>query len=180
MKPIEPMFLILFLALFCYKGFPQDINIKNRLSLKSIYVPYRTNLFVSTWHGFEKKKVGNYQIGVDYKILKSIDVGSYIGYSVYKSHMYNHFIPYGLNLNIHILPIIFKVDNLKFSFYITGKLGANYHINSIMNYNEFEYGIGGGLSYIPVSRLGIFIEYLWGQYFYEDDKKLFIGLNYKL
>jgi len=56
MKPIEPMFLILFLALFCYKGFPQDINIKNRLSLKSIYVPYRTNLYIGTGDGFEKKK----------------------------------------------------------------------------------------------------------------------------
>jgi hypothetical protein len=80
------------------------------------------------------------------------------------------------------LPFFIKENDFRFDLYISGKYGGMY-FNTDDNYyyhgNESEYGIGGGLSFYFTKHLGLYIEYTYGKYFFNDNDKLRYGITFK-
>jgi hypothetical protein len=178
-KPMIPknIFFLLFISFFFSA---HSIAQKSRWTLKTAYAHYSTNLYVGKGFQSLNKKTGNYQLELNYSILNSLETGVHFGYSKYNPFMTCQFLVYGININYSLLQQLINNDNLRFDFYFTGKLGGNYNINPIYNNNVIEYGLGAGISYYPFKRLGLFSDFSWGQYFFEDNKKFRAGLIYKL
>lgn len=151
-----------------------------------------------------------------YKINSNFGAGLYIGYS-----SLNHFHPqmyessfidsegknttvwidgfdatkalfYGININCHLLPSIFKINNSRFDVYATLKVGAvteswrTVENNSIENPNianhstkKYEYSGGFGLTYSITKKIGIFTEFDFGHFINDDNTRYYLGLAYK-
>lgn len=170
-------------------SFGQESYIKNRWNYKAGYSRYRTNTSINN----KAITVGNYRIEANYGILDLIETGVYLGYSKFEtlkidwsdSTIYNKNCPalfYGVNCNIHLLPLLVKENDFRFDLYLTGKLGGLY-ISSPKGYypqgHDAEYGLGGGVSFYIWKHLGVYAEYSYGKYFFKDYSKFRYGLTMK-
>lgn len=172
---------LLFLTSFFSIMYAQDSKSSVEWAVKFALSPYKTNTFISTATNDMKQKVtANYQAELDCILFKYFEAGIYGGYSYCTGAINTHFLTYGLNINYYLLSQLKSLRNFRFDLYLTGKFGDNYNINKFKNYHTLEYGLGGGLSFAITRRLELFLEYTWGQYFYEDNRIFRAGLNYCL
>ncbi|MEA1876656.1 MAG: TonB-dependent receptor [Bacteroidota bacterium] len=118
---------------------------------------------------------GNYRLESNYRILKFLGVGGYLGYSHYTTtgnpsimpdFIYeNKNIPYfGLNVNMHLMPLILKTTNTRFDVYLKTHYGGPLFHSVSENFiptNGFypKFGFGAGASFYLDKYVGIFAEY---------------------
>ena len=159
--------------------YSQESYIKSRWNLRLAYAHYQTNISSSkTGTAWKYETTGNYQIEANYGILNFFEAGIYTGYSSYYST--NKLYTYGTNINVHILPLVIKAKSFRIDTYLAGKVGGNYYNSEHSNNdNVLEYGIGFGSAFYPFKRLGVFAEYSFGEYFFEDNKKFRAGVTFK-
>jgi hypothetical protein len=139
----------------------------------------------STKLGFSKNKtedprtkLPSFKIEINYGVLHFIEFGCYAGFgwhlhllemtngSTLTSH---HFAKsYGVSTNFHLLPFIVKNNSLRFSLYISGKLGgidvSNKNISPLPNKYFSDYGAYIGTSYFFTKHIGIYGEIGYGSY----------------
>jgi hypothetical protein len=89
---------------------------------------------------------------------------------------------YGINCGLQLLPFLIKEDDFRFDFYITGKFGG-FYLSSPPNHfshgTNLEYSIGPGISFYLSKHLGLFAEYCYGKYYFNDKTNLRYGLTLK-
>jgi len=193
--------LALFFSFFISNNtFGQDSYIKSRWNIKTGFS--RNNSGVT---GVPKGVyAGNLHAEANYGFSNYIEAGVYLGYSpvdvytemtfdsmgrVTSASIYNYAMPsYGLNVNVHVLPFFVKSDDFRFDYYITLKYGGRYITSPKDNQwrgHYSEYGIGNGLSFYIFKRLGVYVEYSFGNYNITDEtpirdnKKLSLGFTFK-
>lgn len=167
----------------------QNSYIKDRWNIKLGYSLYSTNMI----SGLNRVMAKNFRIEANYGVLNFIESGAYLGYSKFDCfkvdlvHMTSvHAEPpaifYGLNCNLHVLPLFIKENDFRFDLYLTGKLGGMY-IASREGFkphgNQSEYSVGGGVAFYLLKHLGCFAEYTYGKYYYKDYEKFRYGLSIK-
>jgi hypothetical protein len=181
--------LLLLFSLYSLIIFGQDSYIRNRWNFKTGYSQYITNRSINN----KSIIVGNLRLEANYGITNFIEAGIYIGYSRIESSKINWadttimlnkcFTPfYGINCNLHLLPLLVKKDNFRFDLYVSGKLGGLYFVSPLGYYphgHSAEYGIGGGLSFYLGKHWGFYSEYCFGKYFFKDNSNLRYGLTFK-
>lgn len=161
--------------------YAQDSYIKNRWNIKTGYARYtngnRLNNRIQT--------NGNYRLEVNYGVSDIIEAGFYTGYSKFDSGFtldkYSA-IFYGVNCNLQFLPFLIDESDFRFDFYVTGKLGGLYIASPTNHYshgNYVEYGIGPGTSFYLSKHIGVFVEYCYGKYYFNDNIKFRYGLSIK-
>lgn len=199
----KSVFILVVSSLFILNSYSQDSNIKNRWNFKAGYSRYKTGSHSISNNKIKALTVGNYRIEANYGILNYLEIGGYIGYSKFDyfrsiirdsintgaySVEPNNTPFYGANFNFHILPFLIKKDDFRFDLYVTGKLGGLYFTKpayilhngqTFKKGNIYEYGIGGGLSYYLGKHLGVFAEYCYGKYYFQDDSNFRYGLVLK-
>ena len=185
MKKVLYIFILSNLFVICSYG--QDSYIKHRWNFKAGYSKYNTNIRTSR----ERIQVGNFRIEANYGIRKLIEAGVYLGYSKINSFCYRDSILilterpaifYGINCNLHLLPLIVKEDDFRFDLYLAGKYGEVTFTSPIGFFpggTESEYSLGGGASFYLTKHLGIYGEYTYGKYFYKDNSKFRYGITLK-
>lgn len=114
-------------------------------------------------------------------------IGS-IGYSFSSSNAFF----YGINTEIHLIPLFTGVSNSRIDIYTILKLllvSKFWHplpkpgaMDSFEWVSEtgFEMGLGVGVSYMFTRKFGVFAEYNIGNYFNEDNTRYRAGLKIKL
>lgn len=144
-------------------------------------------------------KLGNYQIEFTYKLFYFFDAGAYTGFSRYEifqrppsgrsdtvftliGEVKRKTSPFfGINANVHILPIIFKKDS-RFDIYINTRIGG-FVVPSPDNYLPHgfhsDYSIFGGLMLNLTKRTGIFAEYGIRKKIIYNASRFQFGLNYR-
>lgn len=190
------IFLLIVSTLLTFNVSGQDSYIKNRWNFKIGYARYKTGSYI--FKGSERKAetVGNYRIEANYGLLNYLEVGAYFGYSkfeffeitssvdsIFSIKTKNYNTPfYGINLNFHIFPFLIKRDDFRFDLYVTGKYGGLFFTTPDYYYlhgHVHEFGIGGGFSFYIWKHLGLYIEYSYGKYHYEDNSNLRYGITLK-
>lgn len=185
--------LLVICYIFLSNSFSQNSYIKNRWNFKVGYARYRTGITKYESNKSKELTVGNYRIEANYGILNYLEIGAYFGYSRFDFFKINwadttvsikkYNTPfYGVNCNFHILPFLIKKDDFRFDLYITGKYGGLYFTipgNHNLHGHQNEYGIGAGFSFYIWKHFGLFTEYCFGKYFYDDKNKLRYGLSLK-
>ncbi|MFO7656540.1 MAG: outer membrane beta-barrel protein [Bacteroidales bacterium] len=185
--------LLVISYIFLLNSFSQDTYIKNRLNLKLGYARYTTGITEYSNNNIKELTVGNYRIEANYGILNYLEIGAYFGYSRFDFFLINwadttaikkrYNTPfYGVNCNFHILPFLIKKDDFRFDLYITGKYGGLYFTtpgNHNLHGHQNEYGIGAGFSLYIWKHLGLYTEYSYGKYYFDDKNKLRYGLSLK-
>ncbi len=177
--------IILSVNSFCQS----DSYIKNRWNIKAGYARYITGNRSNN----KNETTGNLRLECNYGILNFIESGLYIGFSNFDFIIntdFDHkkyFTPfYGININVHLLPLIVKSNDFRFDLYLAGKFGGryfttpdNYYIHG--HYNE--YGLGSGISFYFWDQFGIYAEYCFGKYQFrdaiKDNAKLRYGVTFK-
>ncbi len=181
--------ILLFFTIITEKSFSQDSCIKHRLNFKAGYARYNEGI----WINGIRETFGNYRIEANYGFQKYIETGIYLGYSKIdfaeldqsdSSHFGDECkVPfYGINLNFHLLPFIIKKEDFRFDFYLTGKFGGLYFSTPDYYYHhghKNEYGFGAGLSFYMTKHIGLYLEYCYGKYYFNDNMKLRYGLTLK-
>jgi len=161
--------LLLIFGFIIHNAFTQNFYIKDRINIKvgvSIYPPLLHN-----------EKPVNIRIEMNYGFSRFLEAGAYLGYSKFYAYPFNGgngYAPtpfYGVNSNLHILPLFVKQEDFRFDFYLTGKLGGNYYFTPDKKWrpargHRTEYGIGLGLSFYLFKNLGLFTEYSLGRFSY--------------
>lgn len=160
----------------------QESYINNRWTFKLAYANYQTN--VASGANFKYETTGNYQLEANYGFLNFLESGIYAGYSSWCGN--NILYTYGANINAHILPFFIHARDFRFDAYVTGKIGGNIwkqdvSYDNIRKYNNIlEYGVGLGATFYPFKHFGVFAEYSFGKYFFNDNKKFRAGIVIKL
>jgi hypothetical protein len=192
----------LLILLSCFIIIPasaQKSYIKKRWNIKAGYSKYETDIF-KLW---KPQGTGNFQVECNYGISKFIEIGSFLGvnrFFGYKTIVPNadtlnlilntpdkHFQIFtpsiGLNLNFHILPFLIIQDNFRFDLYITAKYSGFYFSTPESYYPKKgyfnEFGLGGGLAFYLLKHTGLYIEYSYGKFIYNDHSKIRYGLSFK-
>jgi len=176
--------LIMFLSL-CLSNSAQNIIEENR----PLFHPYNLRLGFSYYPKKDERSaiVPALRAELIYSITKYVETGLYVGMGIvealiYKtpSTAYGRIKPiyyYGVNTNYHIVPLLFKNENLRFDGYITAKFGGHYCNIPKGNYpaggNIFEYEIGLGAIYYFKTTLGAFAEFSYGYFDYFDENLYF-------
>lgn len=122
-----------------------------------------------------RRTYGNFRLQGNYRIAKFLGIGGYMGYSklttfgnpsIYPNFIYeNKNIPYfGVNVNLHLMPLILKTTNTRFDFYLKTRYGGPLIHSVKENFfpeNGFypDFGIGAGASLYLDKYVGIFTEY---------------------
>ena len=192
-KTYKIITILLFIsALTTNNTYSQDSYINRRWNIKAGYARYKTG----TMTGRKVETTGNYRLEINYGFLKFFETGIYIGSSRfdYLSQLdTSSYIPvyyfapfYGVNLNFHGLPFLIKAENFRFDLYLTGKYGGLFlkRMRTGKQYHEIEYAMGIGLCFYPWNHVGLFIEYCYGNYLFEDSfsndhTKFRYGLTFK-
>lgn len=175
--------LILPLIILSITVCAQDSYIKDRWNIKIGYSEYTSMLL-----NVIPEKNDNYRIELNYGFHDEIEFGIYFGLSKMEVSVpgslpgsFESFNPktyfYGINCNYNLLPLIIKEDDFRFDLYATGKLGGM--IIHYIDQKQFEYSFGGGAAFYPLKHIGAFVEYTYGRYYYNDNKKLRYGLSIK-
>jgi len=185
------MLLIFIMGLSIVYLHAQRSYIQKRWNIKAGYARYTTTVKTNGIINM----TGNYRLECNYGIFGNFETGAYIGYSSFPSYKLtqkdtlllaekiNYSTPfYGVNLNLHILPYFIEAKDFRFDFYLTGKFGGYSFLNSENSGSKthhIEYGAGIGISFYLFRHLGIYTEYCYGKYFFEDNNKLRYGLTCK-
>lgn len=175
-------FIIAFvLTLFFIDGYCQTSYIKNRWNFKVSYAKYLTGRRI----GDKNETTGKWRFEGNYGILNFIETGVYFGFSNFQtSYPRDTYLTpsYGINVNLHIIPMFIKANDFRFDLYLSGKYGGRY-ITTPSNYfihgHYDEYGIGGGISFYLWDHIGIFTEYSFGKYHLVDFGKMTLKDNTK-
>lgn len=187
------------------QSFAQTINEKSyKVSIKpsistvsTVEDMYRTSLY-----GDYIAKKNSYGLDLNYKFSDKIDVGLYamysnllhpyktngsIGFNFKKSNAFY----YGINAEIHLMPLLFQVNNSRLDIYTILKIGmvseywhpyvvGIYESNEWLSKKSFEVGLGLGVSYMLTERLGVFLEYNIGNFYNDDFTRLRTGIKVNL
>ncbi len=201
MKKVTITALVLLITTFMYSQ--EGDYVKSKWKIKAAKSSHNTTALKNNFK--DHKRTDNYQLELSYGLLNYLELGVYGGYSLNNEWIIDETnITYGFNLNLHILPFITKGKLLEFvDAYVTANWGANYHkVKPFESKGDYGYGSGsgyintkpikiGGDSYIaehgigigaavyPFERLGIFSEYVFGTYFFKDNKRFRVGLVYR-
>ncbi|MFZ4726451.1 MAG: outer membrane beta-barrel protein [Paludibacter sp.] len=175
MKQIALFFLLTFYCLINTLN-AQNALIKGRITVKASYSKYRP-MFLNG------AKPGNWRMEINYGLMKYLETGIYIGYSRFYALSLHQVASgsnigrtnspfYGININIHLLPLLIKKDDFRFDLYLLGKFGGNYYFTNADYFPErghrTEYGFGVGISFYLWKHTGIYAEYSRGKYSYYD------------
>lgn len=190
---LKKVFFLGVINLLMLTSFGQDSYIRNRLNFKAGYSRYTTGSYSGGNSQRKANTVGNYRLEANYGISNLIEAGVFFGFSTFESRKLNwadttmlrndSFTPfYGINCNLHLLPLLIKKDDFRFDLYLTGKLGGVF-FTSPSGYSPHgystEYGLGAGVSYYLGKHLGLYAEYCYGKYYFKDSSKLRYGLTIK-
>ena len=183
------IFLYLILFILPSNSYSQNSSFKSRYNIKMGYSRYISNTLKNHEHVY----FNNYKLEFNYKVLRHLEAGIYIGYSKFDVikinfadtifyHKNQPALFYGINCNYHLLPFLVKKES-KFDLYITGKMGG-FYLNSNEGYfpqgNDSEYSIGIGASFYVFKNIGVFSEYTYGKYYFMDNDNLKWGVSIKL
>ncbi len=196
------LFVFLFITFSC---FSQESYINKKWKIKAGMSPYRTT--VRKGGKSNNEKANNFQLEVSYGVLDYLELGIYGGYGAnifvdnnLADNLTN--ITYGFNINLHILPFITQGEILKFiDTYVTANWGTNFYkvnpiktidgyggkysdknkktIDYVRKFDIVEQGIGAGVAIYPIKKLGLFGEYVYGKYFFDNNKRFRAGLIYR-
>jgi hypothetical protein len=174
----------------------QDSYINNRFNLKVGYTRYYNGIFGSDTKD-KYERTGNYKVEANYGLLNYFELGAYLSYSkymhwklvetdsihtaYYESEGNNTFF-YGANVNFHVLPIFIKKEDFRFDLYVSAKYGWVYFSKSYPRNGPsytFDYSVGAGLAFYPGKHFGVFMEYCYGRYPYDEKTNLRYGLSLK-
>jgi hypothetical protein len=161
---------------------PNNSNIRGRWNFKLGYTLYDTNGHrFSQALGKRDITIGNYRIEGNYGVSNLIESGVYWGYSKIDALRNNgdssatfkgtNTLFYGITVNFHIVPLFTKAEYPVFDLYLTGKIGGVNFLSQKGFYphgQDFEYGIGSGLSFYILKNFGIYAEGCYGNYFYDS------------
>ncbi|MDZ4205525.1 MAG: hypothetical protein U1C46_12000 [Bacteroidales bacterium] len=143
-------------------AYAQQSTIKSRWSIKLSGMPgYNTSV--------GKKKMGFIKTEVNYGFTNFFEIGSYVGVQegLFSKPIQGGvetqkkiFPIFGLGANVHLLPLIVKNPNLRFDFYLAGKVGGR-HVSGDVNNSglSWNYFAGIGLSAYLLKHIGVFTEY---------------------
>jgi hypothetical protein len=131
-KAKSGIFLYLILFIFPSNSYSQNSSFKSRYNIKMGYSRYISNTLKDNEHVF----FNNYKLEFNYKALRYLEAGLYIGYSKFDVakinfadtifyHKKQPALFYGINCNFHLMPFLVKKES-KFDLYITGKMGGFY------------------------------------------------------
>ncbi len=189
---MDKLKLILLVFLFFSKTvLAQDSNIKNRINFK---VNYSSGAWLGDVEWYEERHTPRFTIESNYRLLKYVETGIYLGYSPYETLSMNKdtldaylknllsansfskntvakwepLIYYGLNTNFHFLPLFTKTDDFRFDFYISAKIGGLWFVNKgnllPRRVGYIDYSIGGGLVFYLNQHWGLYGEYGIGNF----------------
>jgi len=138
----RPIILIL-LLIFSLSVTGQTLSVKGRWNVKAGYSLYK--LTTSTVRPIEfdwtktslmYKSKWNVRVEVNYGVLKWLETGIYVGLMGYEYNPPPYLVlsnypdavapTFGVNVNVHLLPLFVKNPNCKWDFYIPLKYGGNY------------------------------------------------------
>lgn len=176
----------------------QKISIKPFVSsVSSVEDTYKNALYDDS-----KAKNMCYGFDLNYKLSEKVDIGLYSAYSKtlqpekplgsigYVFTSANTFY-YGINTEIHLIPLLTGVSNSKIDIYTILKAGivskfwhptevGVYDSNEWLTKTGFEFGIGVGVAYMITKKIGVFTEYNVGNYFNDDYTRFRAGIKLKL
>ena len=139
------------------------------------------------------------QLDYNHYLYDFISVGGYFGMGMYDEWIvdrnensttytfteYKYSAHYGVNGNLHILPLVFKTNIPRFDFYISGDFGFismfTTSDDNILpeNGHYFDYSLmGGGAIYLS-KKLGLFIEAGYREFKYHKGFNAKYGLAYR-
>ncbi len=192
-------FILLMFMFLSYSCFSQENYINKKWKIKAASSSNKTAVIAGNSN--EYKKADNYQLELSYGLQNYLELGFYGGYSLNTGVLSNLTnITYGFNINLHILPFITKGKILKFvDTYVTANWGSHFYKidigDNIGGYGNLgkekppirikresyiaEHGLGLGAAIYPLEKLGIFTEFVFGTYFYQDNKRFRTGLIYR-
>lgn len=168
--------IVVFFVLVSAKVVGQEYSIKDRLMVKVGYSNY-------PWLG-QHFPHGNFtpcfNLETNYGFKRYIEAGIYLGYSRYSQigilnedpvELYTEYRSltfYGVNINIHLLPLIEKSNIPWINLYLSSKIGGFHHWNAVSTFSKnkdrLDYGLFLGLALYPLKHWGGFIEYGYGNY----------------
>ncbi|MDR0363766.1 MAG: hypothetical protein LBH92_01905 [Bacteroidales bacterium] len=214
------LFLFLCAISFSVTLYSQEYSVKNRWNIKASYSLYKTE-YKFSFSGnngidFDGQHM-NWRIEGNYGLLDWMEVGIYGGFQKYETHfdiydghenpvsaeIENAYAPtFGVNLNVHILPLFVKKQS-RWELYFTAKYGGCYltkfggddGTRAHNYYNDFaepntnhyrhEYGLGLGGGVYFWNLVGIYAEASFGQYsfapeIFTDNFSLRGGISFKI
>ena len=174
------------------------LSIKPSLSL----INSTESIYINSLNNERNSKSINLGLDLNYKLNVVNDIGIYTAFS----KTLHPFMPqgaidydfnkanaifYGLNYELHLIPLFSGVNNLKIDIYNIAKVGlvsqfwhpCNGGIDESSDTESkhtLEYGLGLGTSYSISKQLGIFIEYNFGKFLNDDYTKLRYGIKFTL
>jgi hypothetical protein len=116
------------------------------------------------------------------RINRIVDAGVNIGYGIYDewevesgedyismaSVKYSSSLLYGINANVHILPIFMDNAHFRFDVYLNSRVGGMFMFTQEGNVpergNYFDYAFMGGLAFYITDHFGLYGEYGFGEY----------------
>lgn len=171
MKTNKFISLILFIIINIHSSRAQDSYIEKRWSIKASYSNIESNVGVAT----KQEIKSNYGLEVNYGAWNIIEPNLFLNFTI--SDFNIDVVHYGLGSNFHLLPLFIKSDDFRFDFYVAARLGK-FNVSS-SDWNDWEYGFGPGLNFYIFKHWGVFGEFYYGKYFFEDNTKFRFGLCYK-
>lgn len=199
--------LLAMMCLFSFTLYSQEYSIKGRWNVKASYSLYRMGdkWDVSFDEGAEFDFTGhkmNLRLEGNYGLLDWLEVGVYGGFQKYDAPHFiygenmepialtieNAYAPtFGVNANIHILPLFVKNEKSRWELYFTAKYGGCFfskwgddgygtplpennpeaEVNTNRYRHEYGIGVGGGVYFWNL--VGIYAEASFGQYSFFPD-----------
>lgn len=179
------VFICIFLQFQYINIQAQESDFKDRLNIKIAYCSYPWMGDIS--YDFINEGAKSFTPAgiaeVNYSLLNYLETGAYLGFSMYEradfgdstdvniiiSRELKPMVIYGLSINLQLLPLIIKQDEIMSKIYISSKLGGIYFTDKNKNYltrerTQIEYGIYGGVAIQPFNHLGGYCEYGYSNY----------------
>lgn len=165
---------------------------------KNNIVLFFSNIQIEDDYWFRDNMI-NFQLEVNRNITDYFGIGGYAGFGLYEEWLFEQNINghsitflditnsmhYGLNINLHILPLLFKTKISRFDLYISGKTGlislySSKDENIIPKRGHyFDYSLmGGGAIYLS-KKFGLFVEAGNKNFKYHKGFNANYGLTYR-
>jgi hypothetical protein len=139
------------------------------------------------------------QLEVNRNITGYLGIGGYTGFGLYEEFVFKEegggssltyldvakSVTYGLDGNLHILPLLFQRDIPRFDLYISGELGLISLFSSDFNGivpergHNFNYSLMGGVSFYITKKFGLFTEAGYRGFKYHKGFNTKYGLTFK-
>lgn len=180
---------VLILLLIGSSSFGSNTYLNKRSNIK-IHYSESDYLFGQGFIITHLKNTPRFSAETNYSFFDFLEAGFYLGFSTYdkmtivenSEFLASNNMPiffYGINTNLHFLPLLIKKDDFWLDLYFSSKLGSMAYIGSkfpTVGYaKKIEYGFYGGIALYPGKHWGLFYEYGKGNYI--DSR---FGLSFKL